>query len=859
MAEMEWTHPTAASAQRRSAPWLRWFSGHFLDWEDWLTLALMLAATMSVSATLEGGGWSANMPAITAVSVLSVLAAMLLARAGLPLAIAWPLAVLLGGAVTFWQTLIMVGPGTLEQRIDTIYLRFDTWFQQAFTGGVSNDPLPFNVLIIGLTWLGVFLFGWSVFRWHNAWIGLIPGGIALFMDIAFVGDSLSGATLLYILFGFLLIMRTNIVSRMARWRADGVTYPPMISLSFLNFSGWALLLLIAAAWIAPVGPFTTPSPVQALVTGVEELGVNFVRLAGPLRVKKIVPVHNYTGVLPFQGSVSLGERELLSVKVDDPNIQGPIVLRGSVYDEYGSGGWEAGQRDEADLPPNSEQRLRQELDQGDVKGTLVPLQVVVTAKSVVGSIVFSAGQPVSADIPVHIEAPAGSLRTYSVSPQGTRFVRQLPDGGVYLSDEQVLRDYLARGLIGLSVQRGESGRVVSVQAFDSSDQTLPDAAVLQPEDSLGQGQGYKISGFVPAATPEELKAAGRDYPNWVTPNYLQLPHSLPGRVRDLAADVALRYVQRPNAGPAQDVTSTAVLDSAAPYDLAKAVEGYLRSYPVDYQVEDTPPGRDTVDYFLFDSRRGYFDYHASAMVVMLRTLGVPARLGVGFVVDETDLQRESNTYIVRDRNSYAWTEVYFPGHGWVVFNPTPDRPADLSPQARADAAADANPSINDFPNLPVSADPFFDIPGNLGAKGTGLPASTDSGNGYAPWLALGLAAFIAALAASVALGWQRSVAGLPYSQQIWEKTVRLASWAGYAPQPGQTPTDFANGLQRALRELRGVSVLVAAYNRSRFGRRDEAGEERERMTELWPHIRGVLIGAILGRVLHRRRRVDDQG
>jgi len=203
--------------------------------------------------------------------------------------------------------------------------------------------------------------------------------------------------------------------------------------------------------------------------------------------------------------------------------------------------------------------------------------------------------------------------------------------------------------------------------------------------------------------------------------------------------------------------------------------------------------------------------------------------------------------------------VYFPGHGWVVFNPTPDRPAELSPQLGTDAPTDADASIEDFPDLPVSADPFFDIERNLGASGPGLSQSPDSGSGYAPWLALGLAGFIAALAASVALGWQRSVAGLPYSQQMWEKTVRLASWAGYAPQPGQTPTDFANGLQRALRELRGVSVLVAAYNRSRFGRRDEAEEERERITELWPHIRGVLIGAILGRVLRHRRRVDDQG
>ena len=113
------------------------------------------------------------------------------------------------------------GPGNLEQRLDAIYFRFETWFDLAFNGGVSNDSLPFNVLVLSLTWLGVFLFGWSVFRWQNAWIGLIPGGVALFLDMALIGDDLAGAVLLYMLFGFLLVMRTNLMARMAGLAARG--------------------------------------------------------------------------------------------------------------------------------------------------------------------------------------------------------------------------------------------------------------------------------------------------------------------------------------------------------------------------------------------------------------------------------------------------------------------------------------------------------------------------------------------------------------------------------------------------------------------------------------------------------------
>ncbi|MEE8369149.1 MAG: hypothetical protein V3S00_00105, partial [Dehalococcoidia bacterium] len=157
-----------------------------------------------MTLSLEAAGWSRNMPSLSPVGVLALLAAVLLARSPLRAPLAWLLAVVAGAAVTFWQTMEMVGPGNLEARVDAIYIRFQTWFQLAFSGGISNDSLPFNVMVIGLTWLGVFLFGWSIFRWHNAWLGLIPGGAVLFLDMALVGDSLSVAIFFYVLIGFLL-------------------------------------------------------------------------------------------------------------------------------------------------------------------------------------------------------------------------------------------------------------------------------------------------------------------------------------------------------------------------------------------------------------------------------------------------------------------------------------------------------------------------------------------------------------------------------------------------------------------------------------------------------------------------------
>ncbi len=824
MAQLQWSRPAAVAAAPEAPPLVRRLAGRFLDWEDWLTLALATGAVVGVALPLEQSGWSRDTPSLTEVGLLALLAGLLLARSPLPVFLAWPLAAVAGAAATFWQTLELVGPGSFEQRVDAIYFRFQRWFDLAFSGGISNDPLPFNVMVVGLTWLGVFVLGWALFRWHDAWLGLIAGGVALFFDLVIVEGSTPPEVALFVICGFLLIMRANLTAQIGRWRAQGVTYPPLISLSFLHFTGWLGLVLLAGAWLAPVGPFPTPGVVEATVARFEGIGMQFVRLAGPLHVKKIVPLHDYTSVLPFQGSIDLGERELLGVRVGDPTIGGPILLRGATYDEYASGGWKAGPRQEKALPSGGSQAVGERLRRGELRGRLIPISVEVEAKSVVGTVLFTPGQPVSATVLAVVDAPAASVRPVQVYIAG---------GGVGVPDRQVLARWAPKGTIGVGVERDSAGRVKSLNVIDTDEAGLPDASVVRPWEALAKGESYQIVGLLREATREELRDTGWNYPTWVMNQYGTLPDSLPERVLKLAREIAGR--------------------EGTPYDRALAIERYLRQFPVDYSLGETPPGEDTVDYFLFEAKRGYFDYHASAMVVMLRAVGVPARLAVGFVADDPDAK---GVYTVRDKNAYAWPEVYFAGFGWVEFNPSPDRPADLRPTERPREDTASQPQLDDFPDLPATSGGVFPITG--GDTATGGDSGLGSGGaGYAPWALLIVAAVAAAVAASVALGWRQSVAGLPYTQQVWEKTVRLAGWAGVGPRPGQTPTDFARGLERRLWEVRDVPLLAAAYNRSRFGRKEPDEAEAERLRAMWPHLRGALLGGILRRLWRRRGRVDS--
>ncbi|MBI1885561.1 MAG: hypothetical protein HYS09_04500 [Chloroflexi bacterium] len=593
----------------------RWLVRRALDWEDWLTFALVYFTFLTVAWNVQRAQWVEQMPSLVLVGLAGLLAGMLLARSSLPLFLAWPLGVLFGLAATFVQTLALVDGDGLRARVDAIHFRFERYFDIVSAGGIANDSLPFVVLVVALTWLAAFFWAWSLFRWHHPWLGLVPGAITLFINYIFLEQQVLVSFALYAVGALLLVSRTNLTKRLREWQAQEVTYSPFLSLSAVHLSAWAALVLLIVAWLPPATP---ARPLVGLWEGAappfQGLAEQFVRLAGPLRVSRVVPVHDYTSLFPLQGSVDLREDDLLTVRFTRSSRSGPLLLRGAVYDEYTPGGWKAAPRVEIELPQGLSATVRPR--------DIVRVEVEVVGKSVVGSVIFTPGHPLGTDVAARARVPASGLTNrYAVEPAAT----------------------------------------------------LPDIAVVVPARPLSEGESYTVAGLIRDVPPAALRRASADeglypskarygrYPYWISELYLRLPSDLPGRVHALAFDL------------------TSAHDNG--YDKAIAVQRYLRSFPVDYEIDRAPPGQDAVDYFLFDARRGYFDYHASAMVVLLRAAGVPARLAVGFVVDADSFDAESGSYTISERDAYAWPEVYFPDYGWIEFNPTPDRPPVLRPGA----------------------------------------------------------------------------------------------------------------------------------------------------------------------------------
>ncbi len=392
--------------------------------------------------------------------------------------------------------------------------------------------------------------------------------------------------------------------------------------------------------------------------------------------------------------------------------------------------------------------------------------------------------------------------------------------------EAITVDIVSTGRAGATIfSVGQPRRVDRPAQFEWSG-VVTDVTGIEAEGSLGREAAYESVGSISVASEEGLRAAGTDYPSWVLDRYLQLPDDFPESVTELALEVT-RF--EPTA-----------------YDQAEAIESYLREIPFDLTVPEIPQGRDTMEFFLFEAQRGYFDYHASAMVVMLRAVGIPSRLAVGYVLHGSERDPGTDRYRVTERSAFAWPEVYFPGLGWVEFNPTPVLPVIVRPGAEP-----LVPSESTGPEAPAGDLRFEDLfKLNPEEGGPAFEAAEpEASGGRNLWVLTGiiggLSLLVASSAGAMRLAWVRGLGGLEPPAKLWGQTVRLASWARLPPLPMQTPREYAHDLRERVTGVDEVELLADAYVRYRFGRQQPDQAERERLEGAWRSVRAGLMRRLL--------------
>ena len=205
------------------------------------------------------------------------------------------------------------------------------------------------------------------------------------------------------------------------------------------------------------------------------------------------------------------------------------------------------------------------------------------------------------------------------------------------------------------------------------------SGLFRAPGGLARGQRYTVHSFAPRPGPKELATIEADYPGELS-RYLQLgrtqvePFGNSGR--DARVDALFRDERYVALWPYQGVWEQAQrlrAGARTPYGAVVAIETWLRSTG-DFVYDETPPPNGDLPplaAFVERGKAGYCQQFSGAMALMLRFLGIPARVAAGF----TSGKREDGAWVVSDTNAHTWVEAWFPGYGWLSFDPTPGRGA----------------------------------------------------------------------------------------------------------------------------------------------------------------------------------------
>ncbi len=756
--------------------------------EGWLVLILTLWAVTTVASAAQDVGWVPGMERLMLVAIVATLSGLLLARSpfggrlsalfavifGVEFVVGFiarvlpPWGLMLREAIYAVRWLFLLTQGTIErlpfQPVAAVWwarawdfgMRLAVWFQGVRQGGAQQDNLLFLVFTGLLIWgMGVWA-GWWVFRRRQAFIALLPSGVGLAANVFFAGEG-EGWAIAFVAALLMLLVGLHQHLLEGLWRRQGLDYSEEIRLG-LYMTGALISAVILV--LMPVVPTVTSRRVadafwNLISSPWSQVEKSAERMFPELERPAVSPLRVGLGGSPDQlPRVHLlgGSPELERRQALRVRLNQPPPQAGGQRFYYRAITYAEYSGHGWSNPPELEQR------------ELPP------------------GEPWDASLTMW----KGRRRLFqSIEILGA------PGGVLYAVGEPIAPDIPYRARLS------SPGTLVSLMSRDS------------------RPRRYSVLSAVPAVSEDQLRAAGRDYPEPVRRLYLALP-DIPQRVRDKTMEIV------------------AGIDN--PYDQAVAIERYLRQFEYTLDLEEPPSDQDVVDYFLFDLQKGYCDYYASAMVVMARLIGIPARLAVGYASGFYD--EFADEYTVTEAEAHSWPELYFPPYGWIPFEPTAAR----APFERIGLPEASEPGA---PVEIVTPPPEFSRwrlqlrwwVGRLGALGGLLLAA---GLGYLGWLS-----------------YRRRTLGpvaMAYDSLVW--------WGrrlGEAHNPAETPREHASILarqiariaqaarygQRRLRRwqegvLADVMVIAEAYTEEIYGARPLPDAKRRQVDTAWRRLRGKL-------------------
>ena len=814
--------------------------------EGWTTFLLLLISVMAVVWALEASH-SVPAPGLYSIALWSSLLGLILAK--IPFR-GW-LLVTVGAVVGlylgfYYLTGLAEGAAALDRHAE-IATRLNAWWQAVVSGDPADDGLPLSFSLLLASWSVGFLSSWSLFRKHNIWGALLPGGIIAVASLAIMlPDRQEIHLYLYLLTAFLLAARLFALQRHQEWDRRSIQYPPRQSRLRAPDGLWFAVSLVLVVSLLPVNPASV-DPIAAAWNTVtrpaQVMGFELYRTLGGVPTPRPQQTHSFDAARTLGGAIALRDAPALIVRTPVA-----IYLSARSYDVYTHRGWESSATltvTPSWTPEYGAATTFLHTREFDIEvKTMLPLRA--------GEPIFLGGYPVHISIDHQIEVLHRAVYNLRIQRDQTNVAenadyppRDIRQAQLRLSELILASDRaITESDIG-SVLPDDTRLVSWKHTGENAIEVTVERHVPPPLDTvsvrtavpMSREDSYQTTVLVSTATGGDLLAAGTDYPGWVLDSYLQLPDDVPTRVTALAQELA---------GSAD-----------TPYEKAVAIRDYLRTLDYALDIQAPPRGADGVDYFLFDLQQGYCSYFASAMTVMLRASGVPSRFVTGYVTEEMveeetiehvspQWQAEPRTFLAR--NSHAWCEVFFPGYGWIPFEPTPG----YEMVSRNDFARIPTDDQHAYDEIgPRRPDDFGIIPGEPGdspPREAGYPDSSSGGTqpgqraGLPYVLPVVIAAGIAALGIVLWLMRRRLVKEVTEPRLAYARTGYLAALCGLGPKENFTPYEYGRKLATALPDV-SVSLdrIVDAYVRDRYGRRRTTDLDRIQIAEAWPQVRNHLL------------------
>jgi transglutaminase-like putative cysteine protease len=753
--------------------------------EGWGVLLLSLALTMIVSFAISGAGWTEGLSVISLASLGAFIIGIMIAKSRLPGWIGHLFSLVIGLAWSFrLVTSLFPASYTWEYRWAWLWTYIYQWTTALVSGGVSHDNMVFVLQMALIVWEITYVSLWLIFRSRHAWLAIVPGAVLLLVNLSYAPNDITAYLLIYLALAFLLVIRFNLFNQEQIWRREGVHFnADEINFDFLRAGAIFTLVILTLAWVTPTAVAAQQTSLFDALRGPwRDLQVQWTRLFASLNYRSNAGVDFYGAELTLGGPRELSEVPVLEVRTSSS----ARYWRAVVFDKFTGQRWENTDSTLASFGADNE---------------LLPMipyqarQVITHTSTLLGPSMSSL--PMAAQ-PLWVTQPARASLSFVDVPVGP-----MP---------------------------GQSGATNISQGIDT-------LSYVQSRVPLRAGESYIATSMLSIATEAQLRSAGTRYPTWITNRYLQVPDSVPSRVRQLAETIAAPY--------------------SNPYDKASAIEHYLRSeIAYNEKINAPPPDRDPVDYILFDLKQAYCDYYATSMAVMVRSLGIPARIVSGYA--QGTYNAEKDAYIVELKDAHTWVEVFFPAYGWVEFEPTAAQPAIVRPVAEQETGSDQG--INPTPDLLSGVNPMDrkeemldqELPDNTGSSSRPFWTQLDSAK-PGSWV-FGSLVLLALAGLIVWTAQNRRSSRLTSIGSIYHSMLRLAGWAGANLRSSQTPSEHASAVAKILPEgEKPAQHIVGLYTRERYGHKGPDEAEQAIANEFWHELRSKLIQRGLLRHLLRRR------